>query len=142
MGGFPLGDLYHWFPDEYEHWKTQENAEHARISHWLNTGRDSIFTAIARHSDCDTPIRFELSQNYPNPFNSSTRIQYSIPYDGYISLKVFNLLGKEIATLFEGDQTAGIHTAAFTCKEFTSGIYFYQLRVRNFVETKKLTLLK
>ena len=142
MGGFPLGDLYHWFPKEYERWKAQENAEHDRISHWLNTGCDSIFTTLEGLSDSDIPIQFKLSQNYPNPFNSTTQICYSIPHSGYISLKVYNLLGKDVITLFAGFKQAGDYYATFDGKSLAGGVYFYQLNATDYIETKKLLLLK
>ena len=142
MGGFPLGDLFHWFPDEYEQWKTQENAEHARISHWLNTGSDSIFTTVDRQSDGDIPKRFKLCQNYPNPFNPTTRITYSVPKYSYLSLKVYNQLGQEVTTLFEGYRETGNYHAIFDGSGLPSGIYFYQMRTEHFVKMKKLMLLK
>jgi endo-1,4-beta-xylanase len=89
-----------------------------------------------------TPIEFILEQNYPNPFNPLTQIVYSIPYSGYISLKVYNLLGKEVAALFEGYKNAGNYKVTFNAAEFASGVYFYQLKADNFMETKKLVLLK
>jgi beta-xylosidase len=88
------------------------------------------------------PLRFHLEQNYPNPFNPETRIEYSIPRNGYVSLKVYNLLGQVQATLFNGFQHAGQYAATFNGKGLASGIYLYQLEADNYVETKKLVLLK
>ena len=89
-----------------------------------------------------TPVSFSLNQNYPNPFNPSTQISYSIPRSGYISLKVFNLLGKEVATLFEGYRNAGEYKITFNAAGLASGVYFYQLKANNFLATRKLLLLK
>ena len=89
-----------------------------------------------------TPRTFSLSQNYPNPFNPVTQIKYSIPEDSYISLKVYNLVGEEVAALFGGNQKAGNHVASFDGSEIAGGVYFYQLRANNFTETKKLIILK
>lgn len=88
------------------------------------------------------PQTFVLSQNYPNPFNPTTRIAYTIGQAGYVSLKVYNLLGQEVATLFKGIHQPGRYEATFNASGFTSGVYFYQLRAGNFIDTKKLLLLK
>ncbi len=97
-------------------------------------------TAVAERSVI--PTVFKLHQNYPNPFNPSTQIAYSIPQSGFISLKVYNLEGKEVATLFEGVQAAGNHVTSFDGGGFAGGVYFYQLKVNSFKETKKFILLK
>ena len=89
-----------------------------------------------------TPIEFELSQNYPNPFNPSTKIKYQIPETEKVTLKVFDILGKEVATLVDREMRAGKYEVDLNGNSLTSGIYFYQLRTGNFVETKKMILLK
>ena len=88
------------------------------------------------------PTAFYLSQNFPNPFNPITQIKYSIPEDSYISLKVYNLLGEEVAILFEGNQEAGYHVATFDGRGLAGEVYYYRLKSDNFDETKKLVLLK
>lgn len=88
------------------------------------------------------PSEIFLFQNYPNPFNPTTQIRYSVPEQSFISIKVYNLLGAEIATLFEGIQNRGYHEITFNASGLANGIYMYQLRADNFVETKKLILLK
>jgi len=85
---------------------------------------------------------FQLSQNYPNPFNPSTRIEYSIPQNGYVSLKVYNIHGEEVATLINGPQQSGHYSVTFDGSELASGIYLYRLKSNSFSETKKLLLLK
>jgi beta-xylosidase len=90
----------------------------------------------------DMPRGFFLGQNYPNPFNPTTQIKYSIPKSGYVTLNVYNLLGQEEATLFDGFRHAGNHIATFNGKNLTSSVYWYQLKVDNFLETKKLILIK
>ncbi len=85
---------------------------------------------------------YQLEQNYPNPFNPSTKIRYSIPEYSSVTLKVFNLLGEEIETLFNGDQPAGVYEATFDASTLTSGVYFYTLKTKNFTSTKKMILLR
>ena len=88
------------------------------------------------------PVEFSLSQNYPNPFNPSTTISYSIPQDNFVSLKVYNVLGNEVATLVNGQITAGTHNVHFNASNLSSGVYYYTIRTGNFSSTKKLMLLK
>ncbi len=88
------------------------------------------------------PGKFDLAQNYPNPFNPTTTIDYSVPQTGTVSLKVYNLLGQEIATLFSGVQQAGNHAAVFDGSRLASGVYFYKLQAGSNAMTKKLVLLK
>jgi hypothetical protein len=93
---------------------------------------------------------FILEQNYPNPFNPSTKIKFTIPsviasrakQSQLISLKVYNVLGKEIATLVNEELSTGEHEVTFNASEYPSGIYFYQLKAGNLIETKKMILLK
>ena len=88
------------------------------------------------------PSEFILSQNYPNPFNPSTQISVSVPESGNYSLKVYNILGQEVATLLNSKINAGNHTFNFDASNLTSGIYFYTFRGNNVVKTKKMILMK
>ena len=96
------------------------------------------------------PDEFYLAQNYPNPFNPTTTIRYSIGEAGFVSLKVYGILGKEIATLVNEEKPAGIYVVEFNGTELASGIYFYRLQAgdpstgsgQGFVETKKMVLMK
>jgi hypothetical protein len=85
---------------------------------------------------------YALYQNYPNPFNPSTRISFSIPSAGFTSLKVYDILGKEAATLVNEEKPAGEYIITFDASAFTSGIYFYLLNSGNFSEAKKMILLR
>ena len=85
---------------------------------------------------------FELSQNYPNPFNPSTDIQYQIPERNFVTLKVFDVLGNEVASLLNEEKEAGSYESTFYAEEFSSGIYFYQIKAGEFIETKKMILIK
>jgi len=89
-----------------------------------------------------TPNTYELNQNYPNPFNPSTLIRYAIPEAGIVSLRVYNLLGEEVATLVDGFKNAGGYEVTFDAFSLSSGIYFYQINSDNFTSTKKMMLLK
>lgn len=90
----------------------------------------------------DEPSQFELSQNYPNPFNPSTNIQFSLPQSGLAMLKVYNLLGQEVATLVNERLTAGAHTVQFNAGQLASGVYIYRLTSGSFVQTRKMMLIK
>ncbi len=85
---------------------------------------------------------FQLLQNYPNPFNPSTKIKYSIPNSGYVTLKVFNLLGQEVAALVNKEQNAGEYATEFNASNLASGIYFYRIQSGNYSLTRKMILLK
>jgi hypothetical protein len=87
-------------------------------------------------------VSYKLEQNYPNPFNSSTNIKYAISQSSRVSIKVFDLMGKEVATLLNRYQQAGRYDIIFQANDLASGIYFYSLRSGDFVATKKLILLK
>jgi hypothetical protein len=88
------------------------------------------------------PIHFILFQNYPNPFNPSTAISYSIPKTSLVTIKVYDVLGKEIATLINEEKPAGNYNINFDGSNLTSGVYFYRMQAGNFSETKKLILLR
>ncbi len=101
----------------------------------------SVLTSIQQTST-QTPDAYKLSQNYPNPFNPSTKISFDILEKGFVSLKVFDMLGREVANLVNKDLSAGSYTYDFDASKLNSGIYFYQIRTNDFVETKRMTLIK
>jgi hypothetical protein len=117
--GFALGDL-NWFP-------TQKAA-------WLLTDVKSEGTPV--------PVEYTLAQNYPNPFNPSTKVEFSLPRSSYVTLKVFNLLGEEVAALAGQNFTAGSYRVDWNAKGVASGVYFYRLVAGAYVETKKMLLLR
>jgi hypothetical protein len=88
------------------------------------------------------PKEYNVSQNYPNPFNPTTKIKFQIVEQGNVSLKVFDILGKEVATLVNEELSAGTYEATFDASGLTSGIYFYRLEAGSFVETRKMIYLK
>lgn len=83
-----------------------------------------------------------LSQNYPNPFNPTTVINYQLPVSGKVTLKVYDLLGRELATLVNDRENAGSYSVKFDGSRLASGIYFYRLQAGSFSQTKKLMLVK
>jgi len=85
---------------------------------------------------------FILYQNYPNPFNPSTTISYSLSESGFVQLNVYDILGREVVYLVNKEQTMGNYKTTFNASNLTSGIYFYKLQTGNFIETKKLILLR
>ncbi len=85
---------------------------------------------------------YSLSQNYPNPFNPTTRIDFSIPKQGFVSIKVYNMLGKEVATLVSREMTPGAYSLDFNASKLSSGVYFYKMEVNGFSEVKKMMLVK
>ena len=94
------------------------------------------------NSNSEIPKEFLLEQNYPNPFNPSTIIQYTIVSRKFVSLKIYDVLGNEIATLVNEEKPTGSYEVNFNSSQLSSGIYFYKLQAGSFVETKKMMLLK
>ena len=90
----------------------------------------------------NAPIQFSLGPNYPNPFNPSTTIRYSIPRTAHVTLAVLDILGREIATVFDGIQQAGGHSVQFDAQHLSSGVYMYRLTSGSFVQTRKMLVLK
>ncbi|MBK6914184.1 MAG: T9SS type A sorting domain-containing protein [Ignavibacteriales bacterium] len=88
------------------------------------------------------PVEYYLSQNYPNPFNPSTSIKYAISSRQLVSLKVYDVLGKEVTTLVNEEKPAGSYEVKFDASKLSSGIYFYKLQSGSFVETRNMILMK
>lgn len=88
------------------------------------------------------PNTFSLEQNYPNPFNPSTTIKFSIPKESYVSLKVYNVIGEEVAAMVSEQMSPGYYNFSFDASKLTSGMYLYRLNAGDFVSTKKMILIK
>lgn len=89
------------------------------------------------------PDRFELQQNYPNPFNPATRIGFALPADENVTIKIYDLFGREIATLLNGDfRAAGTHSVNFDARELPSGVYFYHMRAGSYTAMRKMLLVQ
>ena len=90
----------------------------------------------------NAPANFKLFQNYPNPFNPSTKVKYEIPERSFVTIKVFDVLGNEVAALVNEEKTIGNYEVEFDATNLPTGIYFYKLQAGNFVEIKKMVLIK
>ena len=107
---------------------------------WMRPISEMITGVTGNHDNL--PANYSLQQNYPNPFNPSTTIKYSVPKTSLVTIKVYNVLGKEIATLVNEEKSAGNYSVQFTGSKLSSGVYFYRMQADSFVQTKKLLLLK
>ena len=105
------------------------------------TSSPIVITGIT-NGNGSIPTEYAMTQNYPNPFNPATRISYQLPEAGNVKITVFDISGKQIATLVNGQQNAGFYDINFDGSRFASGVYFYKLEAGNFVETKKMLLIK
>ena len=115
----------------------------------LPYGPDTLFygdiridPAIFVETNYNVPTEFDLSQNYPNPFNPTTQISFTLPEQSFVELKVFNILGLEVANLVTKELPAGTYTEEFDASSLSSGIYLYKLNAGSFSEVKKMTLIK
>jgi hypothetical protein len=123
----------------------------------LNTGTgisfDTVFTSTAlllvtittsdiEESFNSIPKEYALAQNYPNPFNPSTKIEYSIPQLSNVVIKAFDILGNEIETLVNEEKQVGTYEITWSAENLPSGVYFYRLQAGDFIETKKMVLLR
>ncbi|MCB1060092.1 MAG: T9SS type A sorting domain-containing protein [Calditrichaeota bacterium] len=99
-------------------------------------------TGIGETPVTELPSSITLHPNYPNPFNPTTEISFELPRATNVSLRVFDLLGREVAVLVNGDMSAGAHRVEFNGKELASGVYFYRLDAGEFSRTRKMVLLK
>jgi hypothetical protein len=100
------------------------------------------FPVDVEENETAQPTEFSLSQNYPNPFNPITTIQYQIPKRSNVSLKVYDIIGNEIAELVNEEQEVGYYDAEFNAARLSSGVYFYRLQAVDFIQTRKMILLK
>jgi hypothetical protein len=113
---------------------------------WASFWEFGVFASlpdVGVHGENEIPFEMRLDQNYPNPFNPATKISYSLPRVGTVSLKIFDVMGREIAALVHNEKKqAGNYEVSFDAAYLPSGIYFYRLRTEEFVETKKMVLIK
>lgn len=144
-GAFTIGEL----PGSYTLSCTAYGYVNMVFSNFIITGGDSLTfnvlmppVIVGIEQSGGQPCEFTLSQNYPNPFNPETKIGFRVSGSGWVSLKVFDVLGREVASLVKEKKEAGTHMVTFDASKLTSGVYFYRLSAGGFVETRKLLLLK
>jgi hypothetical protein len=103
----------------------------------------SVPTAVIEMTaQTNVPLQYELNQNFPNPFNPSTTIKFQMPSKGFVTLKVYDIMGREVATLANGMREAGNYTVQWSAANLSSGVYWYRLTAGTFVQTNKMLLLK
>jgi hypothetical protein len=145
-GGYPRSICAADFDGDGDNDLSIANAYKFFIVTWENT--TPVPTAVEDDLSILTlPTEFELSQNYPNPFNPATTVTYSVPKREYVDLRVYNILGQQVITLVNEYQAAGIHSIVWVGKDqngkaVATGIYFYRIRAGDYIETKKMMLLK
>jgi len=113
-----------------------------RYTKWIYIDQPPDSSDLPSDSTDQIPTEYRMDQNFPNPFNFLTNINYSVPVKSTVILKVFDLLGRESATLVNEEKPAGVYNVEFTNNNLSSGIYFYRLQAGSFIETKKMILLK
>jgi hypothetical protein len=104
--------------------------------------RFGVTTGVSEPIASNQPSDFRLSQNYPNPFNPSTKIEFSVPKNSRVVLKVYNALGVEVATVVDEQMSTGTYRVRFDGSRLASGIYFYRLKSGDFVASKKMILIR
>ncbi|MGE5861122.1 MAG: T9SS type A sorting domain-containing protein, partial [Ignavibacteria bacterium] len=110
-------------------------------NYWTIDTSINVIVGVEREAQ-EIPAEFALSQNYPNPFNAASVIKYSIPKLSHVKLNIFNTLGEEIETVVNEEQSAGVYKVNWSAADLPSGVYFYQLHAGDFIETKKMILMK
>lgn len=124
-------------------WLSEQIDERAKaLEYVVEMANMSPLTLVEGDGKNSVPENFHLFQNYPNPFNPTTTIRFQVPSFRFVSLKVYDLLGREVATLVEGELNAGEHSVVFNAKGLASGIYFYRLTTPKFSQTKIMEILK
>lgn len=136
--GFPVGDV-NWFPAKYADWTAQKADEYSKIHTALTTG---VRVPTAVETVVGPAKEFKLSQNFPNPFNPTTTINFSLPKDGFVTLKVYNAIGQEVATLLNGFRKAQSYNVEFDASNLPSGVYIYKVQADNNTISKKMVLMK
>ena len=100
------------------------------------------FTPVEETEDENLPKEFALIGSYPNPFNSQVKIEYALPQPSYVTIEIYDLLGRRVRTLIDGKKHAGYHQVTWNSKDQSSGLYFYRIQAGNYSKTMKMMLLK
>jgi hypothetical protein len=114
---------------------------------WTSSGLihldlSALVTSVEAMQPSEIPDDFQLFQNYPNPFNPSTTIQFAIPKRAGVSLQIYDILGRKVATLIDEEMQPGQYKVVFEANALSTGVYFYRIQAEGFVQTKKLIVLK
>jgi len=116
------------------------SSESNPVGFWYQVSRE--LNVELEQDNLNVPKEFQLQQNYPNPFNPTTTIEFALPKQSSVTLKLFDILGREVATLVDAELESGVHKINFDGQDLASGIYFYRIHAEGFLKTKKLMLLK
>jgi hypothetical protein len=117
-----------------------EDLSYQDVTRWLYTWVGDQWTGVELEEEIAD--NYELFQNYPNPFNPSTQIRYSVKESGLVTLKIYDVLGTEVATLINQEQNAGTYSVSFDGSGLSSGVYFYKIESGSFIKVNKMMLLK
>jgi hypothetical protein len=137
-----------WYPwnrvsTSYTNWLSKDRYDSLGADRWKVVTQLSSYLTLTAVDESETrPSQFSLSQNYPNPFNPTTNFEFQTGNFGLVNLRVFDVLGREVATLVNDARQAGVYTIRWNASSLPSGVYFYRLQTGSFVETKKLMLAK
>ncbi|HAH50350.1 MAG TPA: hypothetical protein DCL80_03445 [Balneola sp.] len=121
---------------------TNKNGSSEVVVYFVNTDAEDGGNTVSNESANFNPKEFTLAQNYPNPFNPSTNISFNLPQASDVSLKVYNMLGQEVATLINERMAAGAQIVTFDASNLSSGMYIYRIQAGEFSRTKKMMLIK
>jgi hypothetical protein len=139
VGGYGASTSFIGKMDEFRLWRRALTPAEVSAFALSDLGGCGI-TSIGNNNE--TPLTYKLLQNYPNPFNPVTSIDFAIPRNELVELKVYDMLGREVATLIDKQMNAGTYSVNFDATRLSSGVYFYTLRSGGFSETKKMMLVK
>jgi len=140
VGGYGTSASFIGKMDEFRMWRRALTP--AEVSSTWNSDLGGCGIVGITPNSNEIPANYSLSQNYPNPFNPVTNIKFAIPTTGYVKLVIFDVLGREIASLVNDNMTAGSYTVDFDASSLSSGVYFYRLDAGDFTQTKKMLLVK
>ena len=149
-GNYNISNLlpgsYNVASDKIEYLPVRRKLVNVDFANSIINNVDFTLTPQSVTSTEETPAtvvtKYTLMQNYPNPFNPVTNISFTLPEKANVKLIVYNILGKEIATLINGNLSAGEHTVSFDASNLSSGVYFYRIQAGNFTSTRKMTYLR
>jgi hypothetical protein len=132
-----LDNVWRYHPGDDPLWASP-NFNSANWAYWI----DSLQVVVGIEYEIPVPLTYSLEQNYPNPFNPTTIITFGIPIKSQVALQVFNSIGELVALLVNEEKPTGSYEITWYAEQLPSGIYFYQLKAGNYIDTKKMVLMK